>query len=164
MSIQGHIGGVHPPNKMFYENKWFTYCKSVFAHFNVWRRTGFRARSKLLRIVAFSLSAYVPMIFRIRLNLRAPEGPTNIVFLRDLLLDFEVKDQDLAETALKNVFVKHFVAWMNPTNVALNARSKHSAFHLSCLKNVHHDLPEKADTHELAWKRKSLRCFLYHIK
>ena len=70
--------------------------------------------SKLLRIVAFILSVYVPMCFLIHLNPCAPEGPAYIIFLRDLLLDFEVKDQDLAVTALKNVFIKHFVAWINP--------------------------------------------------
>ena len=50
----------------------------------------------MLRIVAFILSVYVPMFFQIYLNPRAPEGPANMVFLRDLI----------AVTALKNVFVK----------------------------------------------------------
>ena len=35
-----------------------------------------------------------------------------MLFFRDLLL--EVKYQDLAVTALKNVFIKHFVTWINP--------------------------------------------------
>ena len=48
--------------------------------------------TKLMRIVAFIISVYVPMFFRIHLNPRAPEGLTNIMlFLRDLL-DFEVKE------------------------------------------------------------------------
>ena len=64
--------------------------------------------SKLLRIVAFILSVHVPMFFLIHLNPRAPKGPANMVFLGDLLLDFEVKYQDLAVTPLKNVFIKHF--------------------------------------------------------
>ena len=34
-----------------------------------------------------------------------------------------------------------------------------TAFHLSCSKDFHQDLPEKVDTHERAWKRKPLRCF-----
>ena len=53
---------------------------------------------KLLRIVA--LSVYNPMCFLIHLNPRAPEGQANMIFLRDLLLDFEVKYQDLALTTL----------------------------------------------------------------
>ena len=59
--------------------------------------------SKMLRIVAFILSVYVPMCFRIYLNPRAPQGPANMVSLGDLLLDFEVKYQGVAVTALKNV-------------------------------------------------------------
>ena len=54
------------------------------------------------------------MLFLIHLNPRAPEGPANMVFVRDLLFDFEVKYQDFAVTALKNVFIRHFVAWINP--------------------------------------------------
>ena len=52
------------------------------------------------------------MFFLIHLNPRVPEGPANMLFFRDLLL--EVKYQDLAVTAQKNVFIKHFVTWINP--------------------------------------------------
>ena len=133
------------------------YCKWVFAHFNFGAELDSEQNSKLLRIVAFILS--VAMLLLIHLNPRAPEGPANMVFLKYLSLDFEVKDQVLAVATLKNVFVKHFVAHMNPANVALNAHFKHPAFHLRCLKDVHQDFPEKVDTYELARKRKPLRCF-----
>ena len=51
-----------------------------------------------------------------------------------------------------------------PTNAALNAHSKHPAFHLSCLKVKSEDLPEKVDTHKRAWKRKPLRFFPDQVK
>ena len=45
-------------------------------------------KSKLLQITSYIVSVNVPMFLKIDLNLRSPEGPSNMVFLRDLLLDF----------------------------------------------------------------------------
>ena len=53
-------------------------------------------KEKLLRIVSYIVSVYVPMLLHIHLNPRAPEGPTNMLFLRDLL-DFQQKDEILVD-------------------------------------------------------------------
>ena len=79
-------------------------------------------KGKLLRIVSYVVTVYVPMFLKIHLNPRAPDGPSNMLFLRDLLLDYHQKDEMLANQGLKKVFVKHFVSWMNPINVALNVQ------------------------------------------
>ena len=42
------------------------------------------------------------------------------MYLRDLLLDSNFEDTILMEQNVKKIFMKHFNAWMNPTNVALN--------------------------------------------
>ena len=67
------------------------------------------------------------MFFRIHLNLRVLEGPTNVLYLRNLL-DFSSEDTILMEESVKKIFVKHFNAWMNPANAALNVYSKNLTF------------------------------------
>ena len=42
-------------------------------------------KTNLLRIVFYIVTVYVPMFLRIHLNPRVPEGPTNMLFQRDLL-------------------------------------------------------------------------------
>ena len=54
------------------------------------------------------------MFVKIYLNPRALKGPTNMIFLRDLLLDFHQQHTNLVDHCLKPVFVKHFCSWMNP--------------------------------------------------
>jgi len=104
----------------------------------------------------FIVSVYAPMFFRIHLNSRAPDGPGNMIFLRNLLLDFRSKDLELADM-LKKTFTKHFVAWMNPTNVALNAHSKDPVFNLKLLQDLEQSLPDNVDTESLAWQRASIQ-------
>ena len=72
-----------------------------------------------------------------------------MIFVRNLLLDFRSKDLDLADM-LKKTFTKHFVAWINPTNIALNTHSKDPAFNL---KDPQQSLPENVNTESLAWQR-----------
>ena len=63
------------------------------------------------------------------MNPHAPEGPNNMLFLRDVVLDYERIDNELVEVIEKN-FLKRFHAWMNPTDVALNTHSKNPAYNL----------------------------------
>ena len=81
-------------------------------------------KTNLLHIVSYIVSVYVPMFLRIHLNPHVPEGPTNMLYFRDLLLDYCEKDEILVDQSLKKVFIKHFTSWMNPVNVALNVYSK----------------------------------------
>ena len=84
--------------------------------------------SKLLQITSYIISVYVPMFVKIHLNPRASEGPTNMIFLRYLLLDFRQQHTNLVDHCVKPVFLKHFCSWMNPINVTLNIHSKSPAF------------------------------------
>ena len=88
--------------------------------------------AKLKRIASFIVSVYVPMFFRIHSNPRAPEGPNNMLFLRDVVLDYKHIDNELVEV-IRKIFLKHFHAWMNPTNVALNIHSKIPAYKIDHL-------------------------------
>ena len=85
-------------------------------------------KSKLLQITSYIIPVYMPMFVKTHLNLHAPEGPTNMIFLRYLLLDFRQQHTNLVDHCLKPVFVKHFCSWMNPINVTLNVHSKSPAF------------------------------------
>ena len=59
-----------------------------------------------------------------------------MLYSRDLL-DFGSEDTILMEQSVKNIFVKHFNAWMNPTNVALNGYSKNLTSQLKhCRMNL----------------------------
>ena len=87
--------------------------------------------AKLKGIASFIVSVYVPMFSRIHLNPHAPKDPNNMLFLRDVLLDYKRIDNELVEV-IRKVFLKHFNAWMNPTNVTLNLHSKIPAY------KIHH--------------------------
>ena len=117
-------------------------------------------KSKLLQITSYIASVYVPMFLKIHLNPRSPEGPSNMVFLRDLLLDFRQQHCDLVDHCLKHVFVKHFCAWMNPINVALNVHSKNPAFQAKHLKDPEQQLPDDVDTKQLTWKRTHVKSYV----
>ena len=99
------------------------------------------------------------MFVKIHLNPRAPEGPTNMLFLSYLLLDFRQQHTNLVDHCLKPVFVKHFCSWMNPINVTLNVHSKSSAFQAKQVKDPVQQLPGDVDTKQLAWKRAPIRSY-----
>ena len=81
-----------------------------------------------------------------------------MLFLRDLFLDFTHIDDELMQV-LKKIFVKHFSAWMNPTNVALNVHSKNPAFRIAHLQDPDQSLPESVDTEALALKRTPIKSY-----
>ena len=83
---------------------------------------------QLLQITSNIISVYVSMLVKIHLNPRASEGPTNMIFLRYLLLDFRQQHTNLVDHCIKPVFLKHFCSWMNPVNVTQNIHSKSPAF------------------------------------
>ena len=84
--------------------------------------------SKLLQITSYIISVYGPMFVKIHLNPRASKGPTNMIFLRYLSLDFRQQHTNLVDHCIKPVFLKHFCSWMNPVNVTQNIHSKSPAF------------------------------------
>ena len=58
-------------------------------------------KTNLLRIVSYTGSACVPMFLRNHLNPRVPKDPNNMLFLRNLLLDYREKDEILLDQSLK---------------------------------------------------------------
>ena len=77
---------------------------------------------KLVRIISFIISAYVPSFVMIHLNQKAVEGPTLTLFQRvhrDLILAYRHLDNDIADVVRK-YYVPHASQWLSPTNVALS--------------------------------------------
>ena len=116
-------------------------------------------KSKLLQITSYIISVYLPMCVKIYLNPHAPEKPTNMIFIRNSLLDFRQQHTNLVDHCLKPVLVKHFCSWMNPINVTLNVHSKGPAFQAKHLKDLVQQLPGEVDTKQLAWKRAPIRSY-----
>ena len=88
------------------------------------------------------------------------EGPTKVMFLRDLLLNFLQQHMNLVNYCLKPVFVKHFCSWMNPINVTLNVDSKSPAFQAKHRKDPDQQFSGDADTKQLAWKQAPITSYL----
>ena len=114
-------------------------------------------KTNLLRIVSYIAS--VSMFLQIHRNPGVPEGPTNMLFLWDLLLDNREKDDILVDQSLKKVFIKHFTFWINPVNVALNVYSHKPAHHAKHLEDPHQNLFDKVDIQQLAWMRVPLKSY-----
>ena len=114
-------------------------------------------RGKLLRIPLYIVSAYVPMSLQIHLNPCSPEDPSNMLFLRDLWIDFSDYDVVLVEQSFIKVFTKHIFTWMNPTNLFINVHSKNPAFQLKNLRDVQQHLQDEVNTVQLTWKRVPLK-------
>ena len=90
----------------------------------------------------------------------APEGPNNMLFLRYVALDYKPIDKELVEV-IRKIFLKHFNAWKNPTNAALNVHSKNPAYKVDHLKDQDPDqsLLESVDMEALALKRTPMKSF-----
>ena len=114
--------------------------------------------AKLEKIASFIVSVFVPMSFLIHLNPRTTEGPDEMLFLRDVVLDYKRINDELVEV-IRKMFPQHFHAWMNPTNVALNIQFKILAYKIDHLKNPDQSLPESVDIEALALKRIPMKSF-----
>ena len=60
-----------------------------------------------------------------------------MLFLRDLLLGYRVKDEILVDQSLTKEFIKYFTFWMNSVNVALNVYSKNPIYQAKHLQDSH---------------------------
>ena len=119
--------------------------------------------AKLKRIASFIVSVYVPMFFRIHLNPRATEGPDNMLFLRDVALDYKRMDNELVEV-IRKIFLKHFHAGMKPTNVARNIQFKIPASKIDHLKHPDQSLPESVDIKRIGLEENTHEVLLQQSK
>jgi len=116
-------------------------------------------KHSLERITSFIASVYAPMFLRVHVKPRAPDGPENAIFLRDLLISYEQHDQNLVNEAIKRSFLAHATTWLNPTNVALSIHSDNPPFPPSAIQSVEQSLPLEVNTQQMLWNRTPLRSF-----
>ena len=75
---------------------------------------------KLIRIISFIISVYVPSFVIIHLHPKAVVGPTLTLFENDLILaQHSHFDNDIADVVWI-YYVSHSSQWLSPTNVALS--------------------------------------------
>ena len=93
-------------------------------------------RTKLIRLISYIVSVYVPSFVMIHLKPSAAEGPGITLFQRNLLLAYKEIDSELAEVALK-YFYDHAQQWMTPINVALSVYAEVPPYSVEAVRTGH---------------------------
>jgi len=106
---------------------------------------------KLVRIVSYIISVYVPSFLMIHLKPRAPEGPYLTLFQRDLLLAYSELDPSVANLVLK-YFLDHASEWLTSKNVALSVHAEVAPYTAEAVK-THQSLPDHVDIRRLLQKK-----------
>ena len=97
------------------------------------------------------------MFVKIHLNPRASEGPTNMIFLRYLSLDFRQQHTNLVDHSVKPVFFKTLLLLDEPNQCDPKYSFKKSCIPSKTVKDPDQQLPGDVDTILLAWKRAPIR-------
>ena len=72
------------------------------------------------KLVWFVISVYTSNFLPIYFNPRAADGPSNMIYCRDLLLAHKSIDRDLFNVN-KASYEIHAISWLNAVNVAMAA-------------------------------------------
>ena len=115
-------------------------------------------KSKLINLISYIISVYVPSFLLIYLKPSAAEGSRIIFFQHDLLLAYREIDSELADVVLK-YFYERAVQRMLPVNVALSVFKEASPYSIEAVKTSHY--PDSIHARKLLQGRKAgLRYFL----
>ena len=109
-------------------------------------------KSKLIRLISYIISVYVPSFLLIHLKPSAAEGPRITLFQRGLLLTYREIDSELTDVILK-YFYEHTVQWMWPVNVARNVFAEVSPYSVEAVKTSHY--LDSVDARKLLQGRKA---------
>ena len=109
-------------------------------------------KSKLIWLISYIISIYVPSFFPIHLKPSAAEGPIIILFQRDHFLAYREIDSEQADVVLK-YFYEHAAQWMSPVNVALSVFAEVSPYSIEAVKTSHY--PDSVDAQKLLQGRKA---------
>ena len=108
-------------------------------------------KSKLIRLISYTISVYVPSFLLIHLKPSAAEGQRITLFQRDLLLAYREIDSELADVL--KYFYEHAVQWMSPVYVALSVFAEVSPYSIKAVKTSH--CPHSVDARKLLQGRKA---------
>ena len=104
------------------------------------------------RITSFIVNVYVPMFVRIHLKPKAFDGPSNMLYARDRLLDFALIDTDMAHH-IRPYLEKHAITWLSPKNVAISCYADNPPFDCNSIKNIR---TLSVDVKDLLWRKRPL--------
>ena len=112
--------------------------------------------SSLQRMVSFIVCVYLPAFLAIHLKSSAAEGPSVVLFTRDLLLAYKEVDLPVFEAIWKH-FVQHASQWLSPKNIALSVHAEVPPYTVDAVKEK--AFPKNVDIQQALLKRKQLRDF-----
>ena len=108
-------------------------------------------KSKLIRLISYIISVYVPSFLPIHLKQSAAAGPRITLFQRDLLLAYRDIDSELADVL--KYFYEHALQLMSPVNVALSVFAEVSPYSIEAVKTSYY--PDSVDARKLLRGRKA---------
>ena len=112
--------------------------------------------SRLQRMVSFIVCVYLPAFLAIHLKSSAAEGPSVVLFTRNLLLAYKEVDLPVFEAIWKH-FVQHASRWLSPKNIASSVHAEVPLYTVDAVKEK--AFPKNVDIHPALLKRKQLRDF-----
>ena len=112
--------------------------------------------SRLQRMVSFIVCGYLPAFLAIHRKSSAAEGPSVVLFTRDLLLACKEVDLPVFEAIWKH-FVQHASQWLSPNNIALSVHAEVPPYTVDAVKEK--AFPKNVDIPQALLKRKQLRDF-----
>ena len=84
-------------------------------------------------MVSFIVCVYLPAFLAIHLKSSAAEGPSVLLFTRDLLLAYKEVDLPVFE-AIRKHFVQHASQWLSPKNIALSVHAEVPPYTVDAVK------------------------------
>ena len=112
--------------------------------------------SRLQRMVSFIVCVYLPAFLAIHLKSSAAEGPSVVLFTRDLLLAYKEVDLPVFEAIWKH-FVQDASQWLSPKNIALSVHAEVPPYTVDAVKEK--AFSKNVDIQQALLKRKQLRDF-----
>ena len=98
----------------------------------------------------------MPAFLAIHLKSSAAEGPSVVLFTRDLLLAYKEVDLPVFE-AIRKHFVQHAPQWLSPKIIALSVHAEVPPYTVDAVKEM--AVSKNVDIQQALLKRKQLRDF-----
>ena len=112
-------------------------------------------------MVSFIVCVYLLAFLAIHLKSSAAEGPSVVLFTRDLLLAYKEVDLPVFKAIWKH-FVQHASQWLSPKNIALSVHAEVPRYTIDAVKEK--AFPKSIDIQQALLKRNQLRdCFTERV-
>ncbi len=118
--------------------------------------------SDALLICQFICAVYTPSYFYVYFNPSVASGPSNMLHVRNLLLDANrfYSFPQPATLQVKKIFINHALTWLDPENVALAVYSNDNTFNKDNVKNIS-TFKTIAQRKSMLWSKKyTLKAFM----